>query len=71
MRETEERDQKGLKQAAGGENGEKETRRSTEEAELIDVVLKMSELLTHTPLLSVADRSTVMPFTETEEKTSL
>lgn len=30
MRETEERDQKGLKQAAGGENGEEATRRSTE-----------------------------------------
>lgn len=46
MRETEERDQKGLKQAGGSENGEEETRRGTEEAELIDVVLKMSELLT-------------------------
>lgn len=46
MRETGERDQKGLKQAGGSENGEEETRRGTEEAELIDVVLKMSELLT-------------------------
>ena len=71
MRETEERDQNGLKQAGGSEKGEEEMRRSTEEAELTDIVLKMSELLTHTPLLSVADRSTVMPFTETEEKTSL
>ena len=65
MRETEERDQKGLKQAGGSENGEEESRRSTEEAELTDIVLKMSELLTHTPLLSVADRSTAMPFTQT------
>ena len=32
MRETEERTRKGLNQAAGSENGEEGTRRSTEEA---------------------------------------
>lgn len=63
VRQTEERDQKGLKQAGGSENGEEDKEEYW--GSRVNRCCAEDVRAAYTPLLSVTDTGIVMPFTET------